>query len=468
MNTRMGFGVLLWCVLVSGAAWAGTSRPDGVQPGLLTGTQVEVGARSYDLETQLLRLMIGLEGGTRLYLHLADEERTRPIVGISAKNLRAGPVLLSGLHRALRSPTGHGPGSSVWNETTELRSDFSFEPTSRRGLELGFQSSPRSAGALTRVGVYALEEGQGVPGSGVSLGHESGPYTFEVLTGLVRPVPGTTSDDWFLRRRDYPGGYLAHSALSAAVTTGVLDLRSAGGLSYGPLVRSGGWGRVLVSIEGQAAILRLLGAVSSSDYRAPDGRVPPLRRYTDVSLRIPGEGSFWVSGGIASRSGQVPFSVHERAIHRREFRLGLDYEGRQLGLGIIATGENLRDRNDERTRDESLTTRIASGALRGDGLRAVAEHQITRRLTAEDVVSGYLTVSRLGLRYRVHAVRLELDAAHRKEQVERFTVRGASYVSYGDWSFNLILSSDMNPMSESEIEQDWSARLELRRVFYIR
>ncbi|TVR93001.1 MAG: hypothetical protein EA428_02860 [Spirochaetaceae bacterium] len=468
MNTRTGFGALLWGLLASSIAWAGAPLPEGVHPGLLNGTRVEVAARSYDLETQLLRLIIGLDGGTRLYLHMADEERTDPIFGISSNNLRAGPVLLNGLHRAVRSPTGHGPGSSVWEETTEMRSDFSFEPSSRRGLELSYQGSARDTGGFTRIGVYALEERQGVPGSGVSLGHESGPYAFEALTGLVRPLPGTTSEDWFLGRRDFPGGYLAHSALSSRLTTGVLKARAAGGMSYGPLVRSGIWGRALVSVEGPAAILRFLGAVSNPDYRAPDGRVPPMRRYTDVSLRIPGEGAFSVFGGIASRSGQVPFSVHESAVHRREFRLGFDYEGQRLRLGMTAKGENLRDRNDERTRDETLSTQIASGALAGDGLRAVAEHQITRRLTADEVVSGYLTVSRVGLRYRVHAVRLEFDAAHRKEQVDRFMVRGASYVSYGDWSLNLILSSDISPMSESEFEQDWSARLELRRVFHIR
>jgi len=468
MNTQIGFGTLLWCGLVIGGAWAESPVPhDWQQPGLLYGTRLELAARSYDLETQALRVLVDMEGGTRLYLHTTDEEDSLPTLGISSESFLAGPVALNGLHRALRSPTGHGPGSTVWAEASELRPDFSFEPSSRRGLELSYRSSQVGTGAHTRLGVYAIEEVQGVAGVGVSLRHESGPYAFEALTGLARPPLGRSSEDWFLTRREFPGGHLMHSAVSAGLRSGALDARAAGGLSYGPRVRSGGWGRGVVTVQGRPAALQVLGAVSSPDYRGPDGRTVTIRRYTDISLRIPGEGQFSVHGGIASRSGQVPFSVHETGTHQREFRLGLDYEGPLLRLTLTATGENQRAADQERTRHESISIGVESGAIGGDGLRGVGEHRISRRLTADELAPGYQTVSRLGLRYRMQAVRFELDLTHRNEPTDSFRVRGASYISRGDWSGSILVSSELVPSTEADLEQNWSARLELRRVLRV-
>ena len=463
--------MFLWCGIVISGAWAETEAPvsqQWQQPGILYGTRLELAARSQDLENQALRVLVDMEGGTRLYLHTTDEEQSPPTLGISSENLRAGPVLLNGLHRALRSPTGHGPGSSVWVEASELRPDFSFEPSSRHGLELSYRRSAVGKGNLTRVGFYGIEEAQGVAGVGVSLRHESGPYVFETLTGLARPPRRPSSEDWFLSRREFPGGCLSHSVVSAGLRTGVLDARAAGGLSYGSLVRSGGWGRGVVTVHGRPALLQLLGAVSSPDYRGPDGRTVSIRRYTDMSLRIPGEGPFSVHGGIAARSGQVPFSVHETGIHRREFRTGVDYEGQLVRLSLTAKGENLRNSDQERTRHESMSIRVESGAFGGDGLRGMAEHRISRRLTADEVEPGYDTVSQLGLRYKVPAVRLELDLSHRNHPADSFRVRGASYISHGDWSGSVLLSSELVPSIVADLEQNWSVRLELRRVLRFR
>ncbi len=461
------------CVIVSFAAVAdaplpGGGLPGGQQLGLLSGTRIEIGARTYDFETQLMRILADLDGGASLYARIADEEGVYPIVGISSQNLLAGPILLNGLHRAVRSPTGHGPGSSAWSETTKLRPDFSFEPSSRRGLELSYQSASSAPGFGTRFSIYSLEERTVVPGAGVSVSHSSDPYTFEALSGVTRPERRSTPDDWFLSRQDFPGEHLAHSAVSAGLKAAVLDAQAAGGVSYGPLVRPGGWGRGLVSLRGQTALLQLLGAVSNPDYRAPDGRRETLRRYTDVSLRIPGEGVFTVFGGVASRFGQAPFSVHEAATHQREFRFGFDFAGARVRLGLTVTVENERGADNERARNESVRTRIQSGAFTGDGLRGTAEYRLVRRYTADAAEPEYLTVSQVGLQYRVQALRIELNASHEIDLVNRFSVRGASYVSHGDWAFSVLLSNALSPSDESNIAQEWSTRLEVRRIFHSR
>lgn len=474
MNTRIGFGALLWYALVSATAWAEPpllerGSPDGLTPpGLLTGTRVELAARSYDLEAQALRVLVDTDGGTRLYLYTTNEESEPPRFGVASENFRVGPVLLHGLHRAVRSPTGHGPSSSVWNEATELRPDFSFEPTSRQGLELRYRSPPTNTGVLTSVGVYALEEAQQVPGVGLSVRHESRPYAFEAVSGVVRPATRPAPEDWFLDRRDFPGGYLTHSALSGGVRTGLLDAWAAGGLSSGPRVRPGGWGRGLARLHGQAAVFQVLGAVSSPYYRAPDGGIVSTRRYTDASLRIPGDGALSVYGGVASRFGQVPFSVHESATHRREFRVGLEYEGERLRLDLGAKWENMRDNQQERTRSESVSTRVETGAFAGDGLRGVMQHKISRQITAEELSPDFSTVTQLGLRYKLQALRLDLDATHRNDTRDSVRVRGAAHISYNDWSCSIVLAGTLLPGAESELPHDWSARLELRRVFRVR
>lgn len=309
--------------------------------------------------------------------------------GLESAVLTAGPLQRSGLLRLLFRPLGHGPGSALFREDTDLRLDRSLQACRRTGLLL----EPLPG----RLGLFSFTDAgrEAASGGYLRLGR-SGGARLEALVLTSRPQPPEPDDRWLSFPPPYPGGRLLHLAARAGCDFTAWRLCFQAAACGGERTPPGHLVQLAAGSASERINLALACGLCSPTFLTPEGRggQPRFRAGGRACL---GDGSLLRVGGLAELL-LTPSAGARDAGLRRECREELSALLKLPGGAWRLEGKILResggvrvdagvaretpagsaelscrlDRRDRRNREDSLAVRLG-GRRRELEWRAVLE-----------------------------------------------------------------------------------------------